>query len=180
MTIDNQKLEEMIGEVKSQMDLEKKTAEIVAEKADALVKSNLDQIEILHKSIEALTAKVDQLNVKLEALQVPSIEEIEKSITSKLEINAKEVDTKVEEIQKTVEKLADEPIRKSVVTIEEPVVKVEVVAEPKKETVQDLINLAMDEIKKGASEQRGHELRRAIIALDSGVNPNNYINIIKK
>ena len=42
MTIDNQKLEEMIGEVKNQLDLEKKTAEIVAETADALVKSNFE------------------------------------------------------------------------------------------------------------------------------------------
>ena len=180
MTIDNQKLEEMIGEVKSQLDLEKKTAEIVAEKADALVKSNLDQIEVLHKSIEALTQKVDQLTVKLDALQVPSIEEIEKSISTKLENNAKDVENKVEEIQKTVEKLADEPIRKSAVVIEEPVVKQEIAAEPKKETVQDLIALALDELKKGTSEVRGHELRKAIIAIDSGVNPNNYINIIKK
>ena len=177
MTIYNQKLEEMIGEVKSQLDLEKKTAEIVAEKADALVKSNFEQIESLHKSISSLTEKVEQLSAKLDALNVPNLADIEKSITAKLEDNNKQFDAKVEEIQKTVEKVTDEPIRKSAVAIEEPV---KTVAVEKTETIGDLFSQLHEEMKKASNNSRQSELRKAVIQLESGVHPSIIKQIINK
>jgi hypothetical protein len=178
MTINNEKLEQIIGEVKNQLDLEKKTADIIAEKADALVKSNLEQIEVLHKSISSLTEKVDQLSSQLNALTIPSITDIEKSISAKLEDNNKAIDAKVEEIQKAVDTIADEPIRKSVVAIEEPV---QVVVAEKTETIGDLFNQLTEEMKKSVgNHNRMAELRKAVIQLESGVHPQQIKNILKK
>lgn len=186
--IQNDQLEAVINDIKSQMDLEKKTADIIAEKADALVKSNLDQIEVLHKSISSLTEKVQELTNKIDALNVPKLEEIEKSVQSKLEQTTLAFDAKVEEIskstnakvedlQKTVDIIADEPVRKSVVSIEEPVVEKTIERE---ETIGDLFEQLHAELKKSTTTHRMNELRSAIIKLESGCSPQQIKQIINK
>lgn len=179
-------IEKALETIKEQLDNEKKVAQILADSADEIVKSQSEKFEAFHKSIDTLTEKVEALAAKLDAINVPNVEEIEKSINDKVEAAKAEVDAKVEELEKSALAQAEkvETIEKSVEAIEnEPVAKSVRFVEPVEEKVEapvaevptadQLIERALDEMKKSSSPERMAELRSAIVKLNSGFNPAN-------
>jgi len=173
-----------LEEIKEQLNNEKKVAQILANSADEIVKAQSEKFEAFSKNLDTLTEKVEGLVAKLDALQVPSVEEIEKSINDKVEAAKSEIDDKVEEIKKsaeaaaekveTIEKSVDalenEPVQKSVTAIQ-PVEEKEVVEAPKAITTDDLISKALVELESCTDLNRARALNKAIVQLNSGVNP---------
>jgi|11_taG_2_1085331.scaffolds.fasta_scaffold00581_9 dsDNA-specific endonuclease/ATPase MutS2 len=177
-------IEVALTEIKEQLDNEKKVAEILANSADEIVKSQTEKFEAFAKNIDGLSEKVDSLVAKLEALNIPSVEDIEKSINAKVESAKEEIDTKVEEIKKsvadqeekveTIEKSVEanlnEPVQKSVKVLN-PVEEVKEVAVEAPVSTDDLINKALAELATVSTVERARELNKAIVQLNSGVNP---------
>jgi|LakMenE18May11ns_1017448.scaffolds.fasta_scaffold9645732_1 hypothetical protein len=184
--LEQEKLETMIKDIQSQLDTEKKTAEIIAENADAVVKSHNDKFDTIEKSLTALLEKIELLSSKIEGIKINEIvDSVEKSINEKLDAAKIELDDKVqslaksaqthqeeiENLQKTVEIIADEPVRKSVVSAIEPVIEVK---EEKKMTFDDLIQKASAELRTSTNGARQQELFKAICSLESGIIPQNF------
>jgi hypothetical protein len=184
--LEQDKLEKMIADIQTQLDTEKKTAEIIAENADTLVKSHDEKFDAIEKSLSALLEKIELLSSKIEGIQINEIiNNVEKSINEKLDAAKIELDDKVqslaksaqtqkeeiETLQKTVDIIADEPVRKSVVSVIEPVVEVK---EEAKLTFGDLIEKASTELKKSTNPARQQELFKAICSLESGIIPQNF------
>lgn len=177
-------IEVALTEIKEQLDNEKKVAQILADSADEIVKAQSEKFEAFNKNLDSLTEKVDALVAKLDALSVPSVEEIEKSINDKVEAAKTEIDEKVEEIkksaavqeekveaiEKSVEATLSEPVKKSV-TFVQPVAEEKVEAVAPVVTTDDLINKALAELAEVKSVERARELNKAIVQLNSGVNP---------
>lgn len=178
-------IEKALETIKEQLDNEKKVAQILADSADEIVKAQTEKFEAFLKNLDSLTEKVDALATKLDAINVPNIEEIEKSINSKVEAAKADVDAKVEEltkaataqaakvetIEKSVEAIESEPVSKSVKFVEpaaEEVVAEEVPAAP---TADDLINKALGEMQTCSDLERARELQKAIVRLNSGISP---------
>jgi len=184
--LEQEKLEKMIQDIQSQLDTEKKTAEIIAENADTVVKSHNEKFDAIEKSLNTLLDKIELLSSKIEGIKINEIVDgVEKSINEKLDAAKIELDDKVqslaksaqsqkeeiENLQKTVEVISDEPVRKSVVTAIEPVVEVK---EEKKMTFGDLIQKASAELKTTTNSARQNELFKAICSLESGIIPQNF------
>jgi hypothetical protein len=183
--LEQEKLEKMIADIQSQLDTEKKTAEIIAENADTLVKSHNDKFDAIEKGLNTLLEKIEFLSSKIEGIKINEIvDSVEKSINEKLDAAKTELDDKVQSLaksaqshqeeiktlQKTVEIIADEPVRKSVVSVVEPVSEVK---EEKKTTFEDLIQKASTELRTSTNSLRQAELFKAICSLESGIIPQN-------
>ena len=176
---------EMIEDLKKEIDNEKAVAQILADSADEIVKAQTEKFETLNKSFESLVEKVEALAKRFDEINIPNIEDIEKSINDKVEAAKADVDSKIEElekstaakvetIEKSVETLENEPVKKSVSYVEPVEAKAEEVkveAAPVV-TAGDLISKALNELPK-ADPVRAKELSKAISQLNSGVNPAN-------
>jgi len=184
--LEQDKLETMIKDIQTQIDTEKKTAEIIAENADAVVKSHNDKFDSIEKSLNTLLEKIELLSSAIEGIKINEIvDSVEKSINEKLDAAKAQLDDQVqslaksaqsqkeelENLQKAVDVIAEEPVRKSVVTIVEPVVEVK---EEKKTTFEDLIQKASAELRTTQNSARQTELFKAICSLESGIIPPNF------
>jgi hypothetical protein len=174
---------EMIEGLKKEIDNEKAVAQILADSADEIVKAQTEKFETLNKSFESLVEKVEALAKRFDEINIPNIEDIEKSINDKVEAAKADVDSKIEEleksttakvetIEKSVESLENEPVKKSVSYVEPVEAKAEEVKVEAAPTVGDLISKALNELPK-ADPTRAKELSKAISQLNSGVNPAN-------
>ena len=183
--LEQDKLEKMIADIQVQIDTEKKTAEIIAENADTVVKSHNDKFDAIEKSLNTLLEKIEMLSSKIEGIKINEIiDGVEKSISDKLESAKTELDSQVQSLakstiaqkeelatlQKTVETIADEPVRKSVISVVEPVSEVK---EIKQTTFADLIEKASKELRATNNSLRQQELFKAICSLESGIIPQN-------
>ena len=177
-------IEKALETIKEQLDNEKKVAQILADSADEIVKAQTEKFEAFLKNLDTLTDKVDALAAKFDAINVPNIEEIEKSINSKVDAAKADVDAKVEEltkaataqaekvetIEKSVEAIENEPIAKSVKFVE-PTAEEVVEEVPATITADDLINKALGEMQTCDNLERARELQKAIVKLNSGISP---------
>ena len=184
--LEQDKLEKMIADIQVQIDTEKKTAEIIAENADTLVKSHDEKFDAIEKSLTALLNKIEALTSAVEGIKINEIvSNVEKSINEKLDAAKTELDNQVqslakstqsqkeelETLQKAVDVIAEEPVRKSVVTVVEPVAEIK---EEKKTTFEDLIQKASAELRTTTNSARQTELFKAICSLESGIIPQNF------
>ncbi len=184
--LEQEKLEKMISDIQTQLDTEKKTAEIIAENADTLVKSHDEKFDAIEKSLTALLNKIETLTSAVEAIKINEIvSNVEKSINEKLDAAKAQLDDQVqslakstqsqkeelETLQKAVDVISDEPVRKSVVTVIEPVTEIK---EEKKTTFEDLIQKASTELRTTTNSARQNELFKAICSLESGIIPKNF------
>lgn len=184
--LEQEKLEKMISDIQTQLDTEKKTAEIIAENADTLVKSHDEKFDAIEKSLTALLNKIETLTSAVEGIKINEIvSNVEKSINEKLDAAKAQLDDQVqslakstqsqkeelETLQKAVDVISDEPVRKSVVTVIEPVTEIK---EEKKTTFEDLIQKASTELRTTTNSARQNELFKAICSLESGIIPQNF------
>ena len=182
--LEQETLEKMIADIQTQMETEKKTAEIIAENADTVIKSHDGKFDAIEKSLNALLEKIELLSSKVEGINLTEIiNNVEKSINEKVDLAKSQLDQKVEDLakstqsqkeelqnlQKTVETIADEPIVKSVVNAIEPNTEVKTEEKP---TIDMLIKKASAELKTCTNNQRSNELFKAICSLESGIIPN--------
>ena len=183
--LEQEKLEKMIADIQVQLETEKKTAEIIAENADNVVKSHETKFDAIEKSLNVLLEKIELLSSKVDGLNLNEIiNDVEKSISEKVDAAKSQLDEKVEDLakstqaqkeelvtlQKAVEVIADEPVVKSVLATA-----IEPVAENKtedKETIDQLIKKASEELKNCNNNTRSQELFKAICSLESGIIPN--------
>lgn len=175
---------EMIEDLKTEIANEKAVAQILADSADEIVKAQTEKFETLNKSFESLVEKVEALAKRFDNINIPNLEDIEKSINEKVEAAKADVDSKIEEleksttakvetIEKSVESLENEPVKKSVTYVEPVEVSAPAVQEAAPVvTAADLISKAIAELPK-ADPVRAKELSRAISQLNSGVHPAN-------
>ena len=179
--VNNDKVEALLKDIKEQLDTEASASEVIAKSADSLVAAQVEKFDLLSKAVDEISGKLATLTSAIEALNIPTKEELDAHIEAKAEEVAKSLNEKVEnieksveettakneELKKTVEALENEPVVKSIVAeVDEPAVKVEEVKEVLP-TRGDLINKALDEIKT-ASPQRAGELFKAISLLEAG------------
>lgn len=188
--VNNDKVEALLKDIKEQLDNEATASEVIAKSADALVAAQVEKFDLLSKAVDEVSEKLATIVKAIEAINVPSKEEIETHIEEKAQEIAKNLDEKVESIEKTVEaeKVENEELKKKVEELEaEPVVKATsaVVDEPviaKSEEVMnpaqarsEFIEKALTEIKT-ADRRRAQELFKAINLLEAGASLDN-INI---
>lgn len=182
--INNEKVENLLNEIKEQLDTDTKVSEVVAKSADKLIEAQVEKFDTLSKAVDEMAAKLATLTEKLDNLSIPTQEDIEKHIEDKANELAKSFDEKVEAIEKSVEttKVENEELVKKVTELEnEPVVKsaVEVEENPSNIVVEreeapvvesrgDLINKALNELPT-ATPVRKSALFKAISQLEAGV-----------
>lgn len=178
--VNNDKVEALLKDIKEQLDNEASASEVIAKSADTLVAAQVEKFDLLSKAVDEISEKLATLTKAIEAISIPSKEELDAHIEEKATEIAKSLNEKVESIEKSVEaekaekevlakKIEDmenEPVVKSAAEIDEPLVKT--VEEPVKEVTRgDLINKALDEIKT-AAPHRAQELFKAISLLEAG------------
>ena len=170
MENETNKVEEILASIKETLDTDAKVSEEIAKNADGLINAQVEKFEVLHKTVEALSSKLDSIVEKIEALTIPTQEDIEKSIEAKAEELAKSMDEKTEELTKKVEELENEPLQKSATVVyedEAPVVTEEVA--PAAPTRSELITKALEEIQTTNDYNRKTQLFKAISRLEAGV-----------
>lgn len=187
--VNNDKVEALLKDIKEQLDNEATASEVIAKSADTLVAAQVEKFDALSKAVDEISDKLAMVVKAIEAINVPSKEEIDTQIEEKAQEIAKSLDEKVDTIEKTVEaekaendelkkkveELENEPVVKATtVEIDEPIVKT---AEVKEElqTRGELIEKALTEIKT-ADRRRASELFKAISLLEAGASLDN-INI---
>lgn len=163
------KVEAILTEIKESLEVEKTVSETLAKNADSLVEAQVEKFDALAKSVELLSEKLDNIHSVIEALNIPSKEEIEKAIEVKAEEINKSVDAKTEEIEvlsKKVEELENEPVVKSATVVVAEDIKEEVVVAPLNR--HDMIRKAVAELDT-ADYNRKAQLFKAISRLEAGV-----------
>lgn len=164
------KVEAILTEIKESLEVEKTVSETLAKNADSLVEAQVEKFDALAKSVELLSEKLDNIHSVIEALNIPSKEEIEKAIEVKAEEINKSVDAKTEEIEelsKKVEELENEPVVKSAtVVVAEDVKEEEVVVASLNR--REMIQKAVAELNT-ADYNRKAQLFKAISRLEAGV-----------
>jgi len=139
------KVEEILNEIKENLSVENKVSTEIAKSADNLVTVQVEQFEKLSKSVSDLSEKLDSIMSVVNSLNIPTQEQIEKSINDKAEELAKSVEEKTEALNKKVEDLENEPVVKSATVVVEDKVEEEVIETPALSR-QDLINKALAEL----------------------------------
>ncbi len=191
--VNNERVEQILTQIQQKLETEAKTSEIIAKSADDLVAAQTEKYNSLVKAVENIGSTLDNLTDKLNvlatafaSLNIPTATEIEKAITVKAEEINKNVNDKLETIEKNivseneelakkVEVLEKQPIIKSVIEIEDTVVKsVEVVETPK-----DFINKALNELQTTRDDNRRRNLFRAITLVESGATLSQAKEILK-
>jgi len=165
------KVEEILNEIKENLEVENKVSETLAKNADQLVEAQVEKFEALNKSVDALSEKLDTIVAAISALNIPTQEDIEKSINEKAEELSKSVEEKteaIEELSKKVEELENEPVVKSATVVIEEAVEAEEVVETPAPTRNELINKAMAELSTADFERKA-QLFKAISRLEAGV-----------
>lgn len=167
------KVEEILTEIKESIEVENKVSEEIAKSADSMIAAQLEKFEVLSKSVDAVSEKLDNILNTISALSIPTQEEIEKAIEVKadelnktVEENDAEHKLEIEELSKKVEDLENEPVVKSAVVVVEE--KVEEVVETPAPTRNELIKTAMAELPT-ADMKRKSQLFKAISRLEAGV-----------
>lgn len=167
------KVEEILTEIKESLEIENKVSEEIAKTADSMIAAQLEKFEVLSKSVDAVSEKLDNILNTIAALSIPSQDEIEKAIEVKAEelnktVEAKDAEHKleIEELSKKVEDLENEPVVKSAVIVVEE--KAEEVVETPAPTRDELIKTAMAELPT-ADMKRKSQLFKAISRLEAGV-----------
>jgi ABC-type transporter Mla subunit MlaD len=182
--INNEKVENLLNEIKEQLDTDTKVSETIAKNADKLIEAQVEKFDTLSKAVDELSGKLASLTEMFANLNIPSQEDIEKHIEDKANELAKSFDEKVEAIEKSVEttkveneelvkkveELENEPVVKSTVEVEENPSNIaeERVEAPVVETRQDLISKALNELPT-ATPVRKSALFKAISQLEAGV-----------
>jgi len=161
------KVEEILNEIKENLSVENKVSTEIAKSADNLVTVQVEQFEKLSKSVSDLSEKLDSIMSVVNSLNIPTQEQIEKSINDKAEELAKSVEEKTEALNKKVEDLENEPVVKSATVVVEDKVEEEVIETPALSR-QDLINKALAELPE-ADINRKAQLFKAISRLEAGV-----------
>lgn len=168
------KVEEILNEIKENLEVENKVSSEIAKSADGLIAAQLEKFEVLSKSVDAVSEKLDNILNTISALNIPSQDEIEKAIEVKAEELSKTVEEKdaehkveIEELTKKVEDLENEPVVKSATVVVEEKVE-EVVVETPTPTRDELIKTAMAELPT-ADMKRKSQLFKAISRLEAGV-----------
>jgi len=167
------KVEEILKEIKENLEVENKVSSEIAKSADGLIAAQLEKFEVLSKSVDAVSEKLDNILNTISELNIPSQDEIEKAIEVKAEELNKTVEEKdaehkveIEELSKKVEELENEPVVKSAVVVVETVE--EEVVETPAPTRNELIKKAMAELPT-ADMNRKSQLFKAISRLEAGV-----------
>jgi hypothetical protein len=167
------KVEEILNEIKENLEVENKVSSEIAKSADGLIAAQLEKFEVLSKSVDAVSEKLDNILNTISELNIPSQDEIEKAIEVKAEELSKTVEEKdaehkveIEELSKKVEDLENEPVVKSATVVVEKVE--EEVVETLAPTRDELIKTAMAELPT-ADYQRKSQLFKAISRLEAGV-----------
>lgn len=167
------KVEEILNEIKENLEVENKVSSEIAKSADGLIAAQLEKFEVLSKSVDAVSEKLDNILNTISELNIPSQDEIEKAIEVKAEelnktVAEKDAEHKVEieELSKKVEELENEPVVKSAVVVVEKVE--EEVVETPAPTRDELIKTAMAELPT-ADMNRKSQLFKAISRLEAGV-----------
>lgn len=167
------KVEEILNEIKENLEVENKVSSEIAKSADGLIAAQLEKFEVLSKSVDAVSEKLDNILNTISELNIPSQDEIEKAIEVKAEELNKTVEEKdaehkveIEELTKKVEDLENEPVVKSATVVVEE--KVEEVVETPAPTRDELIKTAMAELPT-ADMKRKSQLFKAISRLEAGV-----------
>lgn len=164
------KVELILEEIKESLEVEKNVSETLAKNADSLVEAQVEKFDALAKSVADLSEKLDNIHSAIALLNIPTQEEIEKSINDKAEEISKSVDEKnehIEELSKKIEVLENEPVVKSATVIMESE-NVEEVVETLPNTRSELIKNAMAELQT-ADNTRKAQLFKAITRLEAGV-----------
>lgn len=187
--VNNDKVEALLKDIKEQLDNEATASEVIAKSADTLVAAQVEKFDTLSKAVDEISEKLAMVVKAIEAINVPTKEEIDTQIEEKAQEIAKSFDEKVETIEKTVEadRAENEELKKKVEELEsEPVVKATsaIVDEPVVKSAEvkasvptrgELIEKALNEIKT-ADRNRASELFKAISLLEAGASLDN-INI---
>ena len=180
--ITNDKVENLLNEIKEQLDADNKVSETIAKNADKLIDAQVEKFDALSKAVDELSGKLTGLTELFANLNIPTQEDITKHIEEKAEELSKSIDEKVETLEKNIEEtkteneelikkvevLENEPVVKSAVEVDEPVIKSNDVEEVKELSRQDLINKALEELPT-ADMTRKSTLFKAISKLEAGV-----------
>jgi ABC-type transporter Mla subunit MlaD len=182
--INTNNVENVLNQIKEQLDNETKVSETIAKNADKLIEAQLEKFDALSKAVDELSGKMATVTEMFANLNIPTNEDIEKHIEVKAEELSKSFDDKFEDLEKNIEttKVENEALVKKVEVLEnEPVVKSTIEVEDKPEVVVetieksvegptrgDLINKALEEISTADTHRRS-ELFKAVSQLEAGV-----------
>lgn len=175
MSENTNNVEAILTEIRETLQVEKNVSEEIAKSADGLINAQMEKFESLAKSVDTLSAKLDAITAAIEALVIPTKEEIDTAIEAKAEEISKNIseasaqnEEVLETLTKKVEDLENEPVIKSATVIVEEKVETEEVVETPAPTRQELINKAMAELPT-ADHDRKAQLFKAISRLEAGV-----------